>query len=106
MEHVPYKVESSEGPQYDIRTLRSAGPDKQFETSDDFTLTLVQRNVFAVPGTRLDKLLHDAVNAGEPLPATTAAVKQLARETGLDLDSAAQHTLDRLGHPYNYVIPK
>jgi hypothetical protein len=102
--NVPYKVETGEGWHTDIVTLRSAGPDKQFGTADDFTLTLVQRNVFAVPGARLSALLRDAVRAGKPLPGTLAALKSFSKEAGLDLDSAEQHTVDRKGKPYIYAI--
>ncbi|MFY9852613.1 MAG: alpha-2-macroglobulin family protein [Terracidiphilus sp.] len=102
--NVPYKVETSEGWHTDIVALRSAGPDKQFGTADDFTLTLVERNVFAVPGARLNALLKRAAESGKPLPGTLAALKALASEASLDLDSAEQHTLDRKGKPYNYAI--
>jgi hypothetical protein len=102
--NVAYKVETSEGWHTDIVTLRSAGPDKQFGTADDFTVSLVERNVFAVPGARLNALLKDAAQAGEPLPGTVAALKALTKKAGLDLDSAEQHTLDRKGKPYTYAI--
>jgi hypothetical protein len=102
--NVPYKVETGEGWHTDIVSLRSAGPDKQFGTADDFKLTLVERNVFAVPGARLNALLKNVAQAGRPLPGTVAALKALAKEGGLDLDSAEQHTLDRKGKPYTYAI--
>ena len=102
--NVPYKVETGEGWHTDIVSLRSAGPDKQFGTADDFTLTLVERNVFAVPGARLNALLKNAAQAGRPLPGTVAALKVPAKEGGLDLDSAEQRTLDRKGKPYAYAI--
>jgi hypothetical protein len=102
--NVPYKVETGEGWRTDLVTLRSAGPDKQFGTADDFTLTLVDRNVFAVPGARLNTLLEHAAQTGTPLPGTVAALKALARGAGLNLDSAEQRTLDRKGKPYNYAI--
>ncbi|HEV2134819.1 MAG TPA: MG2 domain-containing protein [Terracidiphilus sp.] len=98
--NVPYKVEIGEGWHTDVVTLRSAGPDKKFGTEDDFTLQLVQRNVFAIPGARLNDLLIQAQDSGRPLPGTTDGLKALARDGGLDLDSAAQHTLDRKGKPY------
>ncbi len=101
---MPYKVETSEGWHTDIVTLHSAGPDKQFGTADDLGVTLVQRNVYAVPGAKLNALLEDTAQSGKPLPATLAALKALAKDAGLDLDSAAEHTLDRKGKPYTYVI--
>ena len=102
--NVPYKVETGEGWHTDIVSLRSAGPDKQFGTADDFTFTLVERNVFAVPGARLNALLKNAAEAGKPLPGTIGALKALTKEGGLDLDSAEQHTVDRNGKPYTYAI--
>ena len=102
--NVPYKVDTGEGWHTDIVSLRSAGPDKHFGTADDFTLTLVERNVFAVPGARLNALLKNAAQSGKPLPGAVAALKSLTKEAGLDLDSAEQHTLDRKGKPYSYAI--
>jgi hypothetical protein len=102
--NVPYKVETGEGWHTDIVTLRSAGPDKKFGTEDDFTVQLVQRNVFAIPGAHLNAILLKAQQAGAQLPGTADGLKALAREGGLDLDSAAQRTLDRKGKPYVYAI--
>jgi hypothetical protein len=102
--NLPYKVETGEGWHTDIVTLRSAGQDKKFGTEDDFTVTLVERNVFAIPGARLNALLWKAAQAGNSMPGTADGLKALAREGGLDLDSAAQHTLDRKGKPYVYAI--
>jgi hypothetical protein len=102
--NLPYKVETGEGWHTDIVTLRSAGPDKNFGTEDDFTVTLVERNVFAIPGARLNALLWKTAQAGNHLPGTVDGLKALAREGGLDLDSAAQHTLDRKEKPYVYAI--
>ncbi|MBS1805625.1 MAG: carboxypeptidase regulatory-like domain-containing protein [Acidobacteria bacterium] len=102
--NVPYKVEPSEGWHTDVLTLHSAGPDKQFGTADDFELPLVQRNVFAVPGSRLNAILNQSIQAGRPLPRSADELKALAKEAGLDLDSAEQHTLDRKGKRYLYAI--
>jgi hypothetical protein len=102
--NVRYKVETGEGWHTDLVTLRSAGPDKQFGTADDFTLTLAERNVFAVPGARLNALLTHAAESGTALPGSLTALKALAAAAGLDLDSAEQHTLDRKGKHYTYVI--
>jgi hypothetical protein len=102
--NVPYKVETGEGWHTDILTLRSAGPDKQFGTADDFALTLVQRNVFAIPGARLNTILKQWTQAGRPLPRSVDELKALAKEADLDLDSAEQHTLDRKGKRYVYAI--
>lgn len=102
--NVPYKVETGEGWHTDTVTLRSAGPDKEFGTDDDFTVPLVERNVFAIPGARLNAILSNAQEAGTTLPGTTDGLKALAREGGLDLDSPAQHTVDRKGKPYIYAI--
>ncbi len=102
--NTPYRAELSESDNFDVVTLSSAGPDKQFGTTDDFALTLVDRNVFAVPGARLNDLLSKTAMAGQPLSATADALKKLALDSGLNLDSAAQHTLQSNGKPYMYVI--
>jgi len=102
--NVGYKLETGEGWHTDVVTLRSAGPDKRFGTDDDFTVMLVQRNVFAIPGAHLNAILLKAQQTGAQLPGTTDGLKALAREGGLDLDSAAQRTLDRKGKPYVYAI--
>jgi len=101
--NTPYKVALNEEANDDVLTFISAGPDKQFGTADDFTLPLLARNVFAVPGARLNDLLSKAAMAGQPLPATVDALKKLALDGGLNLDSAAQHTLQRNGKPYTYT---
>ncbi|HEY2470025.1 MAG TPA: alpha-2-macroglobulin family protein [Terracidiphilus sp.] len=102
--NVLYKVETGQGWHTDILTLRSAGPDKKFGTEDDFALNLVERNVFAVPGARLNAVLSQTAQSGEPLPRSPDRLKVLARNAGLDLDSAEQHTLDRIGKRYIYAI--
>jgi hypothetical protein len=89
----PYRVESLTEWQNDVTNLVSAGPDKQFGTADDFTVNLVSRNVFAVPGKRLDRLLKKTVEAGQPLPANVDELKKLARDAGLDLDQEAKRGL-------------
>jgi hypothetical protein len=102
--NTPYKVTLSESQNNDLVTLESAGPDKEFGTKDDLSIPLLQRSVFAVPGDRLNKLLEQALAAGQPLPATADALKEFALAGGLNLDSAAQHTLQSNGKPYLYNI--
>lgn len=102
--NTPYQAKLGEEYDNDVVTLTSAGPDKQFGTDDDFSIPLVERNLFAIPGERLNKLLEQAVAAGQPLPATVEALKKFALAGGLNLDSAAQHTLQRNGKPYIYEI--
>lgn len=102
--NTPYKAEFSEERNEDAITLTSAGPDKQFGTADDFAFLLVTRNVFAVPGERLNDLLSKAAISGQPLPATVDSLKKLVHDGGLNLDSAAQRTLQRNGKPYTYAI--
>jgi hypothetical protein len=75
--NVPYKVETGEGWHTDTVTLRSAGPDKKFGTDDDFTVPLVERNVFAIPGARLNAILSNAQETETPLPGTTDGLKAL-----------------------------
>jgi hypothetical protein len=102
--NVPYRVETGQGWHTDILTVRSAGPDKQFGTEDDFSLNLVERNVFAVPGARLNAILREAAQAGKPLPGSVDQLKALASTAGLNLDSTEQHTLGRTGKRYVYAI--
>jgi len=100
----PYKVLLDEEANDDVVSLMSAGPDKQFGTADDFSELLVARNVFAVPGARLNDLMSKADMASQPLPATVDALKKFALDGGLNLDSAPQHTLQHNGKPYTYAI--
>jgi phage baseplate assembly protein gpV len=102
--NTPYKADLSEDGNDDVVSLISAGPDKQFGTADDFSELLVERNVFAVPGARLNDLLSKTAMAGQPLPATVDALKKLALDSRINLDSAAQHTLQHNGKPYIYSI--
>ena len=101
---IPYRVELGEQWTNDVMTLHAAGPDKRFGTDDDFTLALLTRNIFTVPGARLNQLLQKTEVGGRPLPATVDELKKLALEGGLNLGSAQQHTLQRDGKPYTYTI--
>lgn len=102
--NTPYKVEASNTAWNESITLVSAGPDKKFGTDDDLSISLAQRNLFAVPGAKLNSLLTAVAGAGRPLPADTDQLKALALAGGLDLDSAAAGTRSPDGHAYNYKI--
>jgi len=95
-----YKAQTTIEYNDEVLSLVSAGPDKRFGTGDDFTIEIARRNVFALQGERLTKLLEDAIAAGRPLPGTAEALKALTLEGGLDLD--AIH--DPQGKPYTYTI--
>jgi hypothetical protein len=98
--NTPYRVTTKIEYDDEVVLLESAGPDNRFGTEDDFTIELVRRNYFALPGEHLTKLLEDAVAADRPLPANEAGIKALARAGGLDLDA----TLDPQGKPYHYEV--
>jgi uncharacterized protein YfaS (alpha-2-macroglobulin family) len=102
--NTPYKPERNDQYNEEVLNLRSAGPDKRFGTEDDFTIPVTQRNLFALPGEQLAKLLADASRAEQPLPATIDGLKEFARNGGLDLDSAVDSTLDSEGKPWVYSI--
>jgi len=96
----PYKVQVSTDWNTAILCVLSAGPDKRFGTDDDLSVVVVQRNLFALAGERLSKMLEDAGSAGEPLPGTVDELKRMARAGGLDLDA----TFDPDGNPFQYQI--
>ena len=98
--NTPYKVQTEV--EWNTESLRvvSAGPDKRFGTDDDFTVAVTQRNIFALPGEQLTRLLRDAVDAGQPLPGTLDSLKHLAQAGGEDMDAV----LDPDGQPYQYRI--
>jgi hypothetical protein len=98
--NTPYKVQTQVEWNTESLRLVSAGPDKRFGTDDDFTVNVAQRNIFALPGEQLTRLLREAVDAGQPLPGTVDALKQLSRASGEDLDAV----LDPDGKPYQYRI--
>jgi hypothetical protein len=98
--NTPYRVLTRVEGDEEAVHLVSAGPDKRFGSEDDFTLDLLRRNYFAVPGERLTELVQKAVKAGEPLPANEKELKALARASGIDLDA----TLDPQGKPYRYQV--
>lgn len=102
--NTPYKIAGSTSWNDEIVEFASAGPDKRFGTADDISLTVARRNIFAVPGHRLSEILEKTAAVGQPLPGTLDALKGLAKANGLDLDSAAQGTLDKDGKPYTYAI--
>ena len=96
----PYKLSVLKDFNQVTLDVLSAGPDKKFGTGDDLSATMVQRNVFALPGERLTKILEDRVTAGEALPGNVDELKQMARAGGLDLDK----TFDPDGHVFQYQI--
>ena len=98
--NTPYRVQTSVQWNEELVSLVSAGPDKSFGTDDDFTVQLTSRNVFALPGEQMTKLLREAVAAGQALPATVDSLKQMQRAGGLDLDA----TFDPYGKPFLYRI--
>ena len=102
--NTPYKIAPSTSWNNEIIAFTSAGPDKRFGTGDDISITVAQRNIFAVPGRRLSAILEQTAAADHPLPGTLDALKALAKSNGLDLDSASQGTLDQDGKPYLYAI--
>jgi len=61
---------------------------------------VVERNLFALPGERMSKMLEDTDSSGEPLPATVDELKRMARAGGLDLD----RTFDPDGNSFQYRI--
>jgi MG2 domain/Carboxypeptidase regulatory-like domain len=97
---MPYKVRVEKEWNAVALSAVSAGPDKRFGTQDDFSVQVAQRNIFALPGEQLNKILKDRMSAGGPLPGTVDELKQMARAGGLDLDRA----LDPDGYPYQYQI--
>jgi hypothetical protein len=98
--NTPYRVATKAEGNDEVVRLRSAGPDKRFGTDDDFTIELIRRNYFTLPGERLTNLVLDAVKAGRPLPANEDELKSQARAGGLELDN----TLDPQGKPYHYEV--
>jgi A-macroglobulin TED domain/Alpha-2-macroglobulin family/Carboxypeptidase regulatory-like domain/MG2 domain/A-macroglobulin receptor binding domain len=102
--NTPYRVATSIPWNDEQVQFTSAGPDKRFGTSDDFSLTVARRNIFAIPGRRLSEILKKTAAADRSLPGTTDTLKALAKAGGLDLDSAADGTVAPDGTPYKYAI--
>jgi hypothetical protein len=98
--NTPYRVQTSVGNNVEEVSLISAGPDKIFGNEDDFTIQIAWRNIFAVPGERLTKILQAAAVAGQQLPSSVDELKRLTRTNGLDLDA----TFDPFGKPFQYKI--
>ena len=67
--NTPYKVETDTEMANEVVRMRSAGPDKRYGTDDDIVVNIAQRNLFAVPGEKLSRLLIHAAESGQPLPA-------------------------------------
>jgi hypothetical protein len=98
----PYRVKVSTEWTNEVVTLESAGPDKIFGDDDDLHVSVARRNLFAVPGAKLNQLLIHAAESGQPLPANPEQLNALAAAGGLDLNSAATGTLTPSGKPYKY----
>lgn len=100
--NTPYKVETDTEMANEVVSVRSAGPDKRYGTDDDIVVNIAQRNLFAVPGEKLSKLLIHAAESEQPLPANLEQLTALAANGGLSLNSAAAGTLAPTGKPYEY----
>jgi len=100
--NTPYKVETDTEMANEVVAMRSAGPDKRYGTGDDIVVNIAQRNLFAVPGEKLSKLLIHAAESGQPLPGNLQQLTALAAGGGLSLNSAAAGTLAPTGKPYEY----
>ncbi len=100
--NTPYKVETQTQASDEVVTFTSAGPDKRFGTDDDIPVGVAKRNLFAVPGAKLNRILIHAAESGQSLPGTPEQLNALAAAGGLDLDSAAAGTLTPAGKPYTY----
>jgi len=100
--NTPYKVETDAEMANEVVAMRSAGPDKRYGTDDDIVVNIAQRNLFAVPGEKLSKLLIHAAESAQPLPASLEQLTALAADGGLSLNSAAAGTLTSIGKPYEY----
>jgi hypothetical protein len=98
--NTPYKAQTAVEYNDDVLSLVSAGPDKRFGTGDDFTVEVARRNVFALAGERLTKLIEEEVIAGRPLPGTSDALKALSMAGGLNLDSIP----DPQGKRYTFKV--
>lgn len=100
--NTPYKVQTDTEMANEVVAMRSAGPDKRYGTEDDMVVNIAQRNLFAVPGEKLSKLLIHAAESEQPLPANLEQLTALAANGGLSLNSAAAGTLAPTGKPYEY----
>ena len=100
--NTPYRVETDTEMANEVVRMRSAGPDKRYGTDDDIVVNIAQRNLFAVPGEKLSRLLIHAAESGQPLPANPEQLTALATAGGLSLNSGAAGTLAPTGKPYEY----
>ena len=81
----PYRLKAEIAEDEDVLSFQSAGPDKKFNTADDFELPLAQQSTFAWAGKLLSSMLKDAADHKKPLPGTTTQLISFAQEHGLDL---------------------
>jgi hypothetical protein len=102
--NTPFKIETNAETANEVVALRSAGPDKRFGTDDDIVVNIAQRNLFAVPGEKLSRILIHAAESGQTLPANPEQLTTLAAGAGLSLNSAAAGTLAPTGKPYQYEV--
>ena len=100
--NTPYRVETDTEMANEVVRMRSAGPDRRYGTDDDIVVNIAQRNLFAVPGKKLSRLLIHAAESGQPLPANPEQLTALATAGGLNLNSVAAGTLAPTGKPYEY----
>jgi hypothetical protein len=84
----------------EVAEFVSAGPDKRFGTSDDFSIEAARQSVFARAGERLAAILSETAKRGEPLPGTREQLLAYGLAHGLDLSSLH----DPNGQPFLYQV--
>ena len=95
---VPYRpVFSLDGPA-DVLTLMSAGADKRFDTSDDFSVERFSWRYFLQRGAVIDLAIRQHYQRTGGFIRDVAALREELSRAGVDLDQL----LDRWGQPYRY----
>jgi len=94
----PFKAKFSADGEYDVVEIGSAGPDKQFGTSDDFAATQLKWPYFKPYSEAIGRAVSDYHGrTGEFIRDLPALKAELAR-ANIDLDSLK----DPWGHPYRF----
>lgn len=97
---VPYRpVFTVDGPT-DILTFMSAGADKRFDTSDDFSVERFSWNYFLSRGAAIDRAIRGYHERTGGFIRDLATLREELLKAGLDLDQLR----DRWGEPYRFAF--
>jgi hypothetical protein len=97
---MPYRTEFDIVREQDALRIFSAGPDKKFDTDDDFYVRKMKWPYFKFDADKIIRLTNDWISAGGRVTLDAEQYKAAMRERGFDLDALR----DRWHRPYRLQL--